>query len=540
MDDELPKEEEELDLLERKRRMEELKKWRFVLFMVEILLMVGLICVALWMNGASSEPFYLPIEYPIYIILATILAITIEDFFFDDRRMRHLPVKLKKKFVDARIKSVLAGMVVSLILAILIWLPALHAYVNDDITRKGDIHVYLGGGEGNYQFTSQDELALTQMDRVNIQNPQKIKMTIYLVRMDVNKRLIAESSTGGEKDDEIYRAKLKEACMWTGYGNNVNFYPKDLKPGVKMPYGDYLFVCFNDDEGSDADVTLTFYRYVPRPFIDTLVLFCIGFFIADACWVAYLYNLRKKIAEMPEEEYRSAEGKITQRSAWTGEQVSCPSCRTVFPVYSNLRPIRVKCPACGKEGVLGYPPQAVPAAFVAMPVSQQMQPLPSQRLGAMAIAKQVQTQQAQQPPKPTAAQTLGTLPTTIKQPTVAHPQETQPQNANVQPQSQPRVLGTLPQKTQSAPPAVATSSAVTVSTQGAPQTITQPQPQARKGKEIDKSKLATLQSIDIALGKAPAPKTSIRCPGCKTAFEVGSERPIQVKCPNCGKTGTLR
>jgi len=614
MDEELPRDDEELDLLERKQRMEEIKKWRFIIFLTEILIMVGLIGIALWVNGASSDPFYLPVEYPIYIILAIILAITVEDFFFDERRMRHLTVKLKRRFVESRIKSVLVGLVVSLILAITIWLPALHEFVNNDITRKGELHVYLGGGEGNYQFTSQDELALTQLDRVNIQNAQKIKMTIYLVRLDVNKRLIAESSTNGEKDDELYRAKLKDNCMWSGYGSNVNFYPKDLKPGVKMPFGEYLFVCFNDDENSDADVTLTFYRYVPRQFINNLVIFCILFFIADCCWLAYLFNLRKKFAELQEEEPIKL-GKTSQRSAWTGEQVSCPACGTVFPVYSNLRPIRVKCPECGKEGVLGYPPQPTPVPFVPLASTQpQVQALrqvrqfqlPQPTNNANLTPNTINTQQPQQTsitsPAPTP-KPIGTLPerkpemqpqqTSITSPAPTpkpigtlpeRKPEMQPQQSSITspaptpkpigtlPEKKPEMqtqqniqtqnIGTLPQKTQSI---LQTTVGAQTQPQPTHQAVTQPtsQPapqvtypgQKAKGKELDKTKLATLQSIDIALGKLPSKpeanpepkpdnisqgKTSIRCPGCKTTFEVGTERPLQVRCPKCGKSGTLR
>ncbi|MEM2900829.1 MAG: hypothetical protein QXT63_08565, partial [Thermoplasmata archaeon] len=472
---------------------------------------------------------------------------------------------------------------------------ALHEFVNNDITRKGELHVYLGGGEGNYQFTSQDELALTQLDRVNIQNAQKIKMTIYLVRLDVNKRLIAESSTGGEKDDEVYRAKLKDNCMWSGYGSNVNFYPKDLKPGVKMPFGEYLFVCFNDDENSDADVTLTFYRYVPRPFINNLVIFCILFFIADACWLAYLFNLRKKFAEMQEEEIPSRLGRLgksTQRSAWTGEQVSCPACGTVFPVYSNLRPIRVKCPECGKEGVLGYPPQPAPVPFTPLAQTQpqiqaykQIRQFQPQQPTATTSANTQQTTTTS--PTPTMTRPIGTLPekkpemqagqqTTTPNPSTTKPLGTLPQKQPItqnipeqpkeqtltQTNTQTKPVGTLPQ-TQ----AVIQTGTSQVSQPSQPQTVTQPpqqtaQTQKPKGKELDKSKLATLQSIDLALGKLPTKpdtkpdskpeakpenisqiqdaKTSIRCPGCKTTFEVGTQRPLQVKCPKCGKSGTLR
>jgi ribosomal protein S27E len=33
-------------------------------------------------------------------------------------------------------------------------------------------------------------------------------------------------------------------------------------------------------------------------------------------------------------------------------KVKCPGCRNVIPVYTRERPLKVRCDACGKEGVL--------------------------------------------------------------------------------------------------------------------------------------------------------------------------------------------
>ena len=37
-----------------------------------------------------------------------------------------------------------------------------------------------------------------------------------------------------------------------------------------------------------------------------------------------------------------------------------------------------------------------------------------------------------------------------------------------------------------------------------------------------------------------APMKRIRCPGCKTMFEVAATRPLNVPCPHCGRRGVLR
>jgi len=33
-------------------------------------------------------------------------------------------------------------------------------------------------------------------------------------------------------------------------------------------------------------------------------------------------------------------------------KVKCPGCKTVIPVYTRERPLKIKCDDCGKEGVL--------------------------------------------------------------------------------------------------------------------------------------------------------------------------------------------
>ena len=33
-------------------------------------------------------------------------------------------------------------------------------------------------------------------------------------------------------------------------------------------------------------------------------------------------------------------------------RVKCPGCKNVIPVFTRERPLKIKCDACGKEGVL--------------------------------------------------------------------------------------------------------------------------------------------------------------------------------------------
>jgi hypothetical protein len=66
--------------------------------------------------------------------------------------------------------------------------------------------------------------------------------------------------------------------------------------------------------------------------------------------VEVFHDGETKVYELSEQEYE-LEDKVVDAPEAVG-YIPCPACETPIPITSNERPLKIKCPSCGKKGKL--------------------------------------------------------------------------------------------------------------------------------------------------------------------------------------------
>jgi DNA-directed RNA polymerase subunit RPC12/RpoP len=280
-----------------------------------------------------------------------------------------------------------------------------------------------------------------------------------------------------------------------------------------------------------------------------------------------------------------------QPSSGTRMTISCPRCSTTFDVVRGAGPTRIKCPSCGKEGTLAglpmppkepepapTPPTPRPAAEAsymprverpapqAPPVPAYEEPAPPEPTYPEApVAPQYPAApaQAEIPEAPTlpAAPVIPVTP--VPKRNIACPRCRRifaidkvegPQHIRCPHCGKEGTIGAAKAPAIStAPPAIlevpvtivlASPGAAVARSQAAPSYpaahavpsapgVLPPFPGTRPATPV--SRLPSPGALP------PSPPKMISCPACKKPFPVAeTRRPLQVKCPNCGKEGMLR
>lgn len=166
--------------------------------------------------------------------------------------------------------------------------------------------------------------------------------------------------------------------------------------------------------------------------------------------------------------------------------ITCPRCATTFDVIRGGGPTRIKCPSCGKEGTLAglpMPPRA--------PAEETPAPAPAPAAPAAAYMPRVERMAPRAPPAPAYEE---------------RPPEEPSYPAAAEPPSLPPEEPAAPAYAPS-PPAYAE---------------------------------APTLPYEPVTPVTPPPKRNIACPRCKRTFAIDKvEGPQHIKCPHCGKEGTI-
>jgi len=239
--------------------------------------------------------------------------------------------------------------------------------------------------------------------------------------------------------------------------------------------------------------------------------------------------------------------------------ITCPKCSAAFDVYKGPDALRIRCPSCGKEGTLGAsapptgpaaPAPAAPAPAPTLP-SPAAPPAPAAPAPALPAAAPLPPAVVTSPAAPAAtAAPAGPVPKR----NIACPRcKTQfpidaiegPQQIKCPSCGKEGTIGKKP----GAPAAPAATSA-TAPAVPAPTPVPAPLPPAVITAPSPATAPAPAMAIPGIRTPGPAPQPSpaspgggkmIACPACRKPFAVmDPTRPIKVKCPSCGKEGTLR
>jgi DNA-directed RNA polymerase subunit RPC12/RpoP len=344
-----------------------------------------------------------------------------------------------------------------------------------------------------------------------------------------------------------------------------NYDKLDLDSGL------YTVVIVNANNET-AEITYTIHRTTSAELTSALVLFFFVFIAMAAGWMQYTRKLASS-SEMPValppalvQTAPGPERPTVQRAPMgfgtasglasapapsmavpseppaggTRMTITCPRCSTTFDVVRGAGPTRIKCPSCDKEGTLAglpmppaepqpeAPPVPAPATTEAPFIPRVEGPAPwapayPPETTAPAVAARPPVEAPSEIPEAPAIPAEAVIPVTpMPRRNIACPRCRQIFSIDkVEGPQQIRCPhcgkeGTIGAKRQPAPAAAPP----------APRPAAPPIPEA--------------PVTHVPAYPAAAPKM-ISCPACKRPFPVAeTRRPLQVKCPNCGKEGVLR
>ncbi|MBM4249245.1 MAG: hypothetical protein FJ149_07395 [Euryarchaeota archaeon] len=229
--------------------------------------------------------------------------------------------------------------------------------------------------------------------------------------------------------------------------------------------------------------------------------------------------------------------------------IPCPSCGTVFDIVRGAGPTRIQCPKCGKSGTIaGLSPAEAPApARAAPPPAAGVSPAMAAQMAAASPAGRPMAEAATDMPVPVPVSQTRTISCPQCKNRFTIERREGPQQIRCPHCGREGTIGRAPAG--AAAPAQPAAQAPAPSPAQAPapaSTYAQAPGPAPRPVAAGQRPIATPAPQPPARMPGPAaPPTAagklITCPACRHRFPVSDpRRPIRVKCPSCGKEGTLR
>jgi DNA-directed RNA polymerase subunit RPC12/RpoP len=376
-----------------------------------------------------------------------------------------------------------------------------------------------------------------------------------------------------EKADQLGDDLAQAGDMSLASRTNATAFEYDR---LDLDSGTYTVVIVNANNDT-AEIGYTIHRTTSAELTYTLALFSVVYMAMAAWWVVHT----RKIAAMPEVPVplpsalvqlppqperptvqRAPMGASTASglaspaqsgaaapsgpvSGGTLMAITCPRCSTTFDVFRGAGPTRIKCPSCGKEGTLAGLPMPPPEPRPEAP------PVPAQ---AEPEAPYIPPRVERPAPRSYTAEPESPI---IPAPVAARPMEPQAPEIPEAPAlpAEPVIPVTPPPRRNMACPRC--KQIFSIEKVEGPQHIrcphcgkegtigsrAPPAPAAAPVAPMPRPAAAPAFPAQVPAAPAapaPAPKM-ISCPACRRPFPVTeTRRPLQVKCPNCGKEGMLR
>ncbi|MBU4031699.1 MAG: tetratricopeptide repeat protein [Candidatus Thermoplasmatota archaeon] len=158
--------------LEGSYKLIRIKRIKLGFFSIEMALGLVLGFTMAFMFGAKFEPFYIPLDMFLFIILIMLLVITIEAIYFKGLEIRYTRNK-SRKFLMARnaIRRSMIIIAVSGLCILFLMLPQSHDRISDTYAPSSDGPITVPAGETirDEYFMTQDSMGLTRVNYIRIE-----------------------------------------------------------------------------------------------------------------------------------------------------------------------------------------------------------------------------------------------------------------------------------------------------------------------------------------------------------------------------------
>jgi len=266
----------QMSVLEGAYRLTTINKAKRMVYVIQVLTMIGLTFLLLIYGGMSLQPFYMPLDSFVYFIIIMFMVLMVESLLFRVLEIRFTKSE-SKKFLMAKnsIRKAVTFMLMALIFAVLLLAPFTANTIEGTLGKDGEVGV---GIEESIQIQSRDLLGLTRLESITLTMAPTVRGHAYL--------LTEEQFTAYSNGNEgILNESLRRSIM----GSAVSF---ENFPASFVLYHLLILSPINPDAVVSVSIRTspspTFFTLVP-----VLLLVMVGVSIAN---VVYMTPLKREYA----------------------------------------------------------------------------------------------------------------------------------------------------------------------------------------------------------------------------------------------------
>lgn len=205
------------DKLEGTHEIDRIKKLKGRLLIPQILGILILFPLLMYLNGASLDPLYFPIYYPILMLFGWILILLLESFVFRMMRIkRHRSKSTKYILVKNSMKKSFSVMIVALIIFASIYAPFLTEEINERSSVQEGLIEIEEDGHKELRLTTQGVLSLRKLKNVTIKredDPDNADISVTLSEKNGEELKNDTLPQGGVTFDEFDNSAFKELLL---------------------------------------------------------------------------------------------------------------------------------------------------------------------------------------------------------------------------------------------------------------------------------------------------------------------------------------
>jgi len=240
------------------RRLEKTKKKAIIIQFIGIMVLFPFL---MYFNGASVDPFYLPIYHSLLMLFGWLLLILISLFIFRFLRIkRHKSYSIKYLVARNSMRKAMSFAVVALIILGFLYTPYITEVVNDASSVENQ-SVQLTDGDDNVNFTATIELpSRCVLDLRGLKS-----LTVSSARDDINSEIdITLYEKYGNKNESMISETIDSENL------NVTFGEDTLDPGefkvwilhMSSEYGNPLEYSFRMEVFPDRQTSFSLLSFV--------------------------------------------------------------------------------------------------------------------------------------------------------------------------------------------------------------------------------------------------------------------------------------
>ncbi len=243
-------------------------------YSTQIAIMVGIGFFLALTQGASLKPFYLPLEYFMYVVYIMLFAMFFEIFFFTDLEIRNQDSDAAAYFTSKKAsKTSIKVMVAAIVLLVIVANPISEQFLEEKSTTTSEY--IINGSNITFEMTSLDRFGLIYHS-VEITGEGSGTYNCYLMYKDYYHEGIKDPS---------FSSRLR--FINQSVSKSLNIIPPDLN------FDEYVVLIVPNDNAT-GKLTVSFQNDVKDNFVISTAIFLIGTAIVYAWWFVYLQRYIKK------------------------------------------------------------------------------------------------------------------------------------------------------------------------------------------------------------------------------------------------------